>query len=524
MAGQLPGTKTENGGQTAQGRLSASEFNDMVQYIDDIPIANVVNAQEGKHITIEGNAVGNSQYPIAHANQAGYASQAGIAGAVGTAQSNLTKAQIESAIDAKVPKTTTVNGHALSSNVTVTKGDVGLGNVDNTSDANKPISTATQTALNSKQDTLVSGTNIKTINNQSLLGSGNIVIQGGGGEVNVIEVVKRNGTALPISNKAVDVSVPTKTSDLTNDSGFLTQHQDISGKLDAPSGGSVGNILSKTANGTEWKSLTEYESISIKYDADNGVLYVPVNEDDFSVNDDSEIVLNLSPTNFKRDGLQRVALNIKTINSQSLIGSGNLVVGGSGSDMLIKVIDDHLRLYTKTELSNSDVIQIARKGRYCTYKKVVIGEQETFTRYKAKGWRIDKGASEEEAPVLSYQQIPRRQGFENYEYYEYDIKLNSEYITALSLFNRYAVIEYNDDNYPYYHLRNGKRGKDVYPNLPMFTPWSSFKKIVMVHFALVVNGEYLPFDLRIDNYTLKYETGTTNLVYNSSDFAQMAIV
>lgn len=34
--------------------------------------------------------------------------------------------------------------------VTLAKGDVGLGNVDNTSDANKPISTATQTALNAK--------------------------------------------------------------------------------------------------------------------------------------------------------------------------------------------------------------------------------------------------------------------------------------------------------------------------------------------------------------------------------------
>lgn len=39
-----------------------------------------------------------------------------------------------------------------------------------------PISTATQTALNTKQDTLVSGTNIKTINGTSLLGSGNIVL------------------------------------------------------------------------------------------------------------------------------------------------------------------------------------------------------------------------------------------------------------------------------------------------------------------------------------------------------------
>lgn len=39
---------------------------------------------------------------------------------------------------------------------------------------------ARQDILN-KQDTLVSGTNIKTINNQSILGSGNIDIQGGGG-------------------------------------------------------------------------------------------------------------------------------------------------------------------------------------------------------------------------------------------------------------------------------------------------------------------------------------------------------
>lgn len=38
--------------------------------------------------------------------------------------------------------------------VTLVKGDVGLGNVDNTSDANKPISTATQTALNGKSPTI----------------------------------------------------------------------------------------------------------------------------------------------------------------------------------------------------------------------------------------------------------------------------------------------------------------------------------------------------------------------------------
>ena len=61
-----------------------------------------------------------------------------------------------------------------SGDITIDKSFVGLGNVDNTSDVNKPISTATQTALNDKQATLVSGTNIKTINNTSILGSGNL--------------------------------------------------------------------------------------------------------------------------------------------------------------------------------------------------------------------------------------------------------------------------------------------------------------------------------------------------------------
>ena len=47
------------------------------------------------------------------------------------------------------------------------------------------------------QETLVSGTNIKTINNQSLLGSGNIDIQGGGGGGgNVVELTQAQYDAL----------------------------------------------------------------------------------------------------------------------------------------------------------------------------------------------------------------------------------------------------------------------------------------------------------------------------------------
>ena len=53
-----------------------------------------------------------------------------------------------------------------------------------------------------------------------------------GAEVNTISSIKVNGTVQTPVSKVVDISVPTKTSDLTNDSGFLTSHIDISGKED----------------------------------------------------------------------------------------------------------------------------------------------------------------------------------------------------------------------------------------------------------------------------------------------------
>jgi hypothetical protein len=60
---------------------------------------------------------------------------------------------------------------------TALKTALALNNVDNTTDANKPVSSATQTALDAKQATLVSATNIKTINSTSVLGSGNIAVE-----------------------------------------------------------------------------------------------------------------------------------------------------------------------------------------------------------------------------------------------------------------------------------------------------------------------------------------------------------
>ena len=66
---------------------------------------------------------------------------------------------------------------------------------------------ASHVDISGKQDTLVSGTNIKTINNQSLLGRGAIPIEGG--------VTSYND----LTDKP---TIPAHTSQLTNDSGFIT--------------------------------------------------------------------------------------------------------------------------------------------------------------------------------------------------------------------------------------------------------------------------------------------------------------
>lgn len=48
-----------------------------------------------------------------------------------------------------------------------------------------------------------------------------------GAQVNIIEQVKVNGNAITPSSKAVNITVPTKTSQLTNDSGYITSAQRI---------------------------------------------------------------------------------------------------------------------------------------------------------------------------------------------------------------------------------------------------------------------------------------------------------
>ena len=69
------------------------------------------------------------------------------------------------------------------------------------------VITAIGIAITGKQDNLVSGTNIKTINSQSLLGSGNIVISGGGGGLIQNVYIQETEPTLATGEKALWIDI-----------------------------------------------------------------------------------------------------------------------------------------------------------------------------------------------------------------------------------------------------------------------------------------------------------------------------
>ena len=157
------------------GKVPASE---LPSYVDDvIEVADYAalptTGEIGKiYVTLDNNKIyrwsGSIYIEIAANNS--------IWGAITGTLSN--QLDLQAALDAKqntlVSGTSikTLEGQSLlgSGNIDLSKSDVGLGNVDNTSDANKPISTATQTALDLKANTsqLHDAVTIATANGLSL--------------------------------------------------------------------------------------------------------------------------------------------------------------------------------------------------------------------------------------------------------------------------------------------------------------------------------------------------------------------
>ena len=129
---------------------------------------------------------------------------------------------LESTRAQKAEQTIQTNLTTHTSNVenphNVTKTQVGLGNVDNTSDADKPVSTAVQNALNLKANTA----DLKTV---ATSGSYNDLTNKP--QINSVELSgNKSLTDLGIQasgNYALKSELPTATSDLSNDSGFITK-------------------------------------------------------------------------------------------------------------------------------------------------------------------------------------------------------------------------------------------------------------------------------------------------------------
>lgn len=129
-----------------------------------------------------------------------------------------------------------------------------------------------KTALNGKVDA-VSGKGLST-NDYTSAEKQKLSGIASGAQANVIESVKVNGTKLTPSSKAVDVTVPTKTSQLTNDSGYqsATSVESIitakgyqtQSQVQSLINSAVGNITS-----------IRYEKVtSLPLQGSNGVIYL----------------------------------------------------------------------------------------------------------------------------------------------------------------------------------------------------------------------------------------------------------
>ena len=86
-----------------------------------------------------------------------------------------------------------------------------------------------------------------------------------GAQVNKIETVKVNGTALSITDKAVDIKVPTKVGDLTNDKDFQTGTQVTS---------AINTAISKTGHA----SFQKVDTLPAVDAAQENILYLVMNK------------------------------------------------------------------------------------------------------------------------------------------------------------------------------------------------------------------------------------------------------
>ena len=196
---------------------------------------------------------------------------------------------------------------------------------------------ATKSEVNSKQDTLVSGTNIKTINGNSLLGSGNIEIQGGS-TIAVDDSLSTTSTN-PVQNKVITEAlngkasqsdIPTKVSELTNDSDFQTASQVAT----AISGINVPTKVSQLTNDSDFQTGTQVSN-SIAT-ATSGL----ATKAELNGKQDKGDYATTAQLNGKQDTLVS-GTNIKTVNGESLLGEGNILIKSINVDSALSTTSEN---------------------------------------------------------------------------------------------------------------------------------------------------------------------------------------
>ncbi len=186
-------------------------------------------------------------------------------GTWGTIKGTLTnQSDLAAALTGKVSTSTTINGRSLNRNVSLIAADLNLGNVNNTTDMNKPVSLAMQTALNGKA---ASGSNAD-ITRLSGLKTAITVPQGGTGSTALTGYVKGSGT------NALTASTSIPVADISGLGTFATKSQasltaDVTGILPVTKGGTgsttrnfVNLTDSETINGTKTFSNVIIGSVS----------------------------------------------------------------------------------------------------------------------------------------------------------------------------------------------------------------------------------------------------------------------
>ena len=145
-------------------------------------------------------------------------------------------------------------------------------------------------------------------------------LEDAGGQANVLESVKVNGVALEVSEKAVDIKVPTKVSELTNDSAFQTNTEVAQ---------AIQTAISKTGHAV----FKKVDAVPEAAAAEDNVLYLVMNSKtkhyDIYAKVENEVVLlddtTVDLTNYveKEDGKGLSTNDYTTEDKEKLAGLNN---------------------------------------------------------------------------------------------------------------------------------------------------------------------------------------------------------